>query len=71
MKRTPWFDAMKDEPAYVGEYEFTYCGMLRSGFVFWNGIRWMTMVIPGDKWRGLAEKSLMKGRTPPSQRVAL
>jgi hypothetical protein len=56
MKRTPWFDAMKDKPARVGEYEFRFIGIgVRR--VLWKGA-WRTglPIFLGDKWRGLAEK---------------
>jgi hypothetical protein len=63
MKRTPWFDAMKDKPVRVGWYEFKFMGWPRvTGRLQWNGLNWLGStgwpfyVLPGDKWRGLAEK---------------
>jgi hypothetical protein len=64
MKRTPWFDAMKDKPARVGLYEFRFhgwpssaVGRLKWDERNWSGsTNWPFLVLPGDKWRGLAEK---------------
>jgi hypothetical protein len=64
MKRTPWFDAMKDKPARVGWYELKLVdliGIRGLRDMRWDGDAWLlegwqVSMIPGDKWRGLAEK---------------
>ena len=63
--RTPWFDAMTQEPRRAGEYQYmpwdftNYAPVERRT---WGGYFWIDRLDgeplipwPGDLWRGLAE----------------